>query len=210
MPLSSRKKKGRGRAERGSAGASQSRRRVRPSVGLHKSPSQQDHRAEARTRPASQSSCRSSQKKSAARSSRSTNAQTRGWSRYLPKDTGAESSTHALLVRCAAVVRDLYSSWTQCQPTKNTTAQDTMKILQTCMPPDQEVGAVQTHNSLDCDRACDDRCWHHDKSTPYRSEEDHLVCRGRGCASRHSFDEMVWVTVQFRQGCGFFGRDDKV
>ena len=45
-----------------------------------------------------------------------------------------------------------------------------MKRLQKFLPPDQKPGVVHAGNSLEFTRAFEVFCWHHDKSTPYRSE----------------------------------------
>ena len=57
--------------------------------------------------------------------------------------------------RCAVVVKDLYSYWIECNPTKNKAAQETMKSLLKCSPLDQKPGVMHTDNSLDFIRACE-------------------------------------------------------
>ena len=53
---------------------------------------------------------------------------------------------------------------------KNKIAQETMKRLQKFVQPDQIPSIIRTDNSLEFIRDCEDQCWNHDKSTPYRSE----------------------------------------
>ena len=45
-----------------------------------------------------------------------------------------------------------------------------MKSLLKYVQPDQKPGIVHTDNSVGFIRGCEDLCWNHDKSTPYRSE----------------------------------------
>ena len=68
------------------------------------------------------------------------------------------------------------SNWIQSYPTKNKTAQDTMKFfLQKVVPPDQKPRINHTFDSLDFFS----RLWRllldHDKSTPYRSETNGIA-----------------------------------
>ena len=95
--------------------------------------------------------------------------------------------------RWALVVQDLYSYSIQCYPTKTgTAAQGTMKSLQTLMPPDQKKkknGTTHTDHSLEFVRACEDRCWNHDKSAPHHFEtnalDEHAVSRTKKKGLRH-------------------------
>ena len=68
------------------------------------------------------------------------------------------------------MVHDLYSRWIQSFLTKNKIAQETMKRLQKFVQPDQIPSIIRTDNSLEFIRDCEDQCWNHGKSTPYRSE----------------------------------------
>ena len=69
----------------------------------------------------------------------------------------------------------------QSYPMKGKTAQDTMKSVPKFVPQDQKPGLIHTENSLEFHRACEDLCWDHVESTPYRSETneiaEHAVCR---------------------------------
>ena len=58
---------------------------------------------------------------------------------------------------------------------KGKTAQDTLKSVQKFVPPDQTPGISHTENSLEFHRACEDLCWDHDESTPYRSETNEIA-----------------------------------
>ena len=45
------------------------------------------------------------------------------------------------------------------------------------VPPDQTPGIIHTDNLLECTSACEDLCWNHDKSTPYRPETNEIAER---------------------------------
>ena len=95
----------------------------------------------------------------------------------------SEENESRLQHRDAVVVQDLRSSWIQCYHTKNKPAQEPTNSLQTFSPPDHKPGIIHADSSLEFILACDDLCWNHDKSTPYRSEAngiaEHAVRRER-------------------------------
>ena len=70
--------------------------------------------------------------------------------------------------RSAVVVQDLKG-----YPTKNKTVQEPMTCLQKFVPPGQKPGIILT--DIHWIRACEDLCWNHDKSTPYRSETNGIA-----------------------------------
>ena len=78
-----------------------------------------------------------------------------------------------------------------------------MNSLQHFVPPDQTPGILDTDNSLIFISACEDLCWNHDKSTPYRSETngiaEHAVRRVKEASSAGSVGSFRIVVV---------GRDD--
>ena len=77
--------------------------------------------------------------------------------------------------RHAVMVHELYSRLIQSFLTKNKIAQDTMKRLQKFVQLDQIPSIIRTDNSLDFVRDCEDQCWNHGKSTPYRSETNGIA-----------------------------------
>ena len=81
-----------------------------------------------------------------------------------------KKTTVVLQHRCAVVVQDLHFYSLPRYLRRIDTAQETENSLQKVLPPAQQTCIINTHNSLEFIRACEDFCCNHDKSTPHRSE----------------------------------------
>ena len=71
--------------------------------------------------------------------------------------------------------RTFISYWIHSYPTKNKTVQATMKVCKSSCRQIRNPGFIRTDASLESIRACEDLCWNHDKSTPYRSDTSGIV-----------------------------------
>ena len=71
--------------------------------------------------------------------------------------------------RYAVVVSDLATQWIQTYPCKNKTSQETQKSLQKFLDPERKPKVINTDNSLEFGKACEDLYWNHCTSTPHRS-----------------------------------------
>ena len=72
--------------------------------------------------------------------------------------------------RYAVVVQDLATQWIQAYPCKTKTSQETLRSLQKFLEPERNPKGIQTDNSLEFDKACEDLSWNHCTSTPHRTE----------------------------------------
>ena len=79
--------------------------------------------------------------------------------------------------RYALVVQDLATQWIQSYPCKTKTSQETQRSLQKFLEPDRKPKVIDTDNSLEFDKACEDLSWNHCTSTPHRSETNGIAER---------------------------------
>ena len=83
--------------------------------------------------------------------------------------------------RYAVVVQDLATQWIQSYPCKTKTSQETQRTLQKFLEPDRKPKVIDTDNSLEFGKSCDDPSWNHCTSTPHRSETNGI---GEGAVRR--------------------------
>ena len=79
--------------------------------------------------------------------------------------------------RYAIVVQDLATQWIQAYPCKNKTSQETQRSSQKFLEPNRKPKVIQTDNSLEFGKACEDLSWNHCTSTPHRSETNGIAER---------------------------------
>ena len=71
--------------------------------------------------------------------------------------------------RYAVVAPDLATQWIQSYPCKTKTSQETQKSLQKFLEPNRKPKVINTDNSLEFGKACEDHSWNH-----YRSETNRI------------------------------------
>ena len=79
--------------------------------------------------------------------------------------------------RYAVVVQDLATQWIQAFWCKTKTSQETQRSLQKFLEPDRKPKVINTDNSLEFGKACEDLSWNHCTSTPHRSETNEIAER---------------------------------
>ena len=79
--------------------------------------------------------------------------------------------------RCAIVVQDLATQWIQSFPCNTKTSQQTQRSLQKFLEPKRKPKVIDTDNSLEFGKACEDLSWTHCTSTPHRSETNGIAER---------------------------------
>ena len=79
--------------------------------------------------------------------------------------------------RYAVVVQDLATQWIQAYPCKNKTSQETQRSLQKFLEPERKPKVIDTDNSLEFGKACEDLSWNHCTSTPHQSETNGIAER---------------------------------
>ena len=72
--------------------------------------------------------------------------------------------------RYAVVVQDLATQWIKAYPCKNKTSQEIQRSLPKFLEPERKPKVINTDNSLQFGKACEDLSWKHCTSTPHRSE----------------------------------------
>ena len=103
--------------------------------------------------------------------------------------------------RYAVVVQDLATQWIQAYPCKTQTSQETQRSLQKFLEPDRKPKVINTDNSFEFGKACEDLSWNHCTSTHHRSETngvaERAVRRVKECTSavllQSSLDEQWWA-----------------
>ena len=75
--------------------------------------------------------------------------------------------------RYAIVVQDLATQWVQAYPCKTKTQRSLQKFLE----PERKPKVIDTGNSLEFGKACEDLSWYHCTSTPHRSETNGIAER---------------------------------
>ena len=79
--------------------------------------------------------------------------------------------------RYAVVVQDLATQWIQAYPCKTKTSQETQRSFQKFLEPDRKPKVINTDNSLEFGKACENLSWNHCTSTPHRSETNGIAER---------------------------------
>ena len=79
--------------------------------------------------------------------------------------------------RYAIVVQDLATHYIQSYPCKTTTSQETQRSLQKFLEPERKPKIIDTDNSLEFGKACQDLSWKHCTPTPHRSETNEIAER---------------------------------
>ena len=88
--------------------------------------------------------------------------------------------------RYAVVMQDLATQWIQSYPCKTKTSQETQRSLQKFLEPIRKPQVIDTDNSLEFGKACEDLSWNHCTSTPHRSETNGIAERAvRRIEGRH-------------------------
>ena len=77
--------------------------------------------------------------------------------------------------RYAVVVQDSATQWIQAYPCKTKTSQEPREACKSSWSPNPKV--VNTDNSLEFGKACEDLSWNHCTSTPHRSETNGIAER---------------------------------
>ena len=99
------------------------------------------------------------------------------------------------------VVQDLATQWIQSLPCKTKMSKETQKSLMKFLEPKRKPEVINTDNSSEFGKACEDLCWNHCTSTPHRSETNGIaeraVCRVKEGTSavllQSSLDEKWWA-----------------
>ena len=91
----------------------------------------------------------------------------------VPSDNCESRNNH----RYAVVVQDLATQWIQAYPCNNKTSQETQRSLQKFLEPERKPKVINTDNSLEFGKACEDLSWNHCTSTPHRSETNGIAER---------------------------------
>ena len=79
--------------------------------------------------------------------------------------------------RYAVVVQDLATQWIQAYPCNTKTSQETQRSLQKFLEPERKPKVINTDNSLEFGKACEDLSWNHCTSAPHRSETNGIAKR---------------------------------
>ena len=101
----------------------------------------------------------------------------------------------------AVVVQDLATQWIQSYPCKTKTSHETKKSLQKFLEPSHNPKVVDTDNSMEFGKACEDLSWNHRTSAPHRFETTGIAERavrrvqeGTSAVLLHSgLDEKWWA-----------------
>ena len=80
--------------------------------------------------------------------------------------------------RCAVVVQDLATQWSQSYRCNTKTSQETQKSLMKFLEPTRKPKVIYTDYSLEFGKTCEDLPWNHCTSTPHRSETNGIAERG--------------------------------
>ena len=79
--------------------------------------------------------------------------------------------------RYAVVVQDMATPWNQSYPCKTKTSQETQRSLQKFLEPNRKPKVIDTDNSLEFGKACEDLSWNHCRSAPHRTETNGIAER---------------------------------
>ena len=79
--------------------------------------------------------------------------------------------------RYAVAVQDLATQWIQSYPCITKTSQETQRSLQKFLEPNRKPKVINTDNSLELGKTCEDLSWNHCTSTPHRSETNGIAVR---------------------------------
>ena len=79
--------------------------------------------------------------------------------------------------RYAVVVQDLATQWIQSYPLKTKTSQETERSRKKFLEPNRKPKVIDTDNSLEFGKTCEDVSWNHCTSTPHRSETNGIAER---------------------------------
>ena len=71
----------------------------------------------------------------------------------------------------------LATQWIQSYPCKTKTSQETQRSLQKFLEPNRKPKVIDTDNSLEFGKACEDLSWNHCTWTPHRSETNEIAER---------------------------------
>ena len=82
----------------------------------------------------------------------------------VPNKEGESRNNH----RYAVVVQDLATQWIQSYPCKTKTSQE--KSLRKFLEPSEKPKVIDTDNSLEFGKSCEELSWNHRTSAPHRSE----------------------------------------
>ena len=74
-------------------------------------------------------------------------------------------------------MQDLATQWIQSYPCKNKISQETQRSLQKFLEPERKPKVINTDNSLELGKGCEDLSWNHCTSTPHRSETNGIAER---------------------------------
>ena len=77
--------------------------------------------------------------------------------------------------RHAVVVQDLATQWIQAYPCRKKTSQETQRSFQKFLKPERKPNVINSDNSLEFGKACEDLSWNHCTSTPHRSETNGIA-----------------------------------
>ena len=69
--------------------------------------------------------------------------------------------------RYAMVVQDLATKWLQSFPCKANTSQETQKNLMKFLEPKRKPKVINTDNSMEFDKSCEEKSWNHSTWTPH-------------------------------------------
>ena len=99
----------------------------------------------------------------------------------------------------AVVVQDLATQWIQSYSCKTKTSQETQMSLQKFLEPNRKPKVINTDNSLEFVKDCEDLSWNHWTSTPHRSETNGIaeraVRRVKEGTSAVLLQSEVWMKI---------------
>ena len=107
--------------------------------------------------------------------------------------------------RYAVVVQDLATQWLQSYPCKTNSPQGTGKSSRKFLEPSEKPNVMNTDNSMEFDKACEELFWNHCKSTPHRSETNGIAERAVRRIKEGTFASGVAIRLGRKLVGGFHG-----
>ena len=107
--------------------------------------------------------------------------------------------------RYAVVVQDLPTQWLHSYPCKTKSPKGTGKCLRKFLEPSEKPKVMNTDNSLEFGKACEELSWNHCKSTPHRSETNGIAERAVRRIKEGTFASGVASRLGRKMVGGFHG-----
>ena len=101
--------------------------------------------------------------------------------------------------------RNLATQWLQSNPCKTNSPQGTGKSSRKLLEPSERPNVMNTDNSLEFGKACEELSWNHCKSTPHRSETNGIADRVVRRIKEGTFASGVAIRLGRKMVGGFHG-----